>query len=496
MSLSGALGIAQSALANNAAQSSLLSTNIANVSNTNYSRRSVQTITQIGGGVRAGATQRATDDALLTNLLSAQANATSQESLSDGLTQIASTLNLDSTSTTSTTTSTDTSPATLISALSTALQSYAAEPDNPSLATAAVSAAKALATNLNSASTTVQAVRTQADKDISTSVATINSLLAQFKTANDAVVSGTKAGTDVSDAADTRDGILKSLSSEIGITTTKGTSGSLSIYTDSGVTLFETSPRAVSFAAASSLSAGTTGNAVMVDGVAVTGASSVMPIKSGRLAGLTTLRDTTAPAYQNQLDQIAKGLISSFSESDQTGGNASTLAGLFTAAGSTTIPTTTTGLAASITVAASVDPTAGGTATKLRDGNISSSDAAYTYNTSAAAAYSDRLTALNAALSQTRGFDSTSGGASVASLTTYAASSVSWLEATRTSTTSAATYTSALVGTTTTALSNSTGVNLDDQMSMMLDVEHAYQASAELMNTVKSMYASLLAAFN
>ena len=49
---------------------------------------------------------------------------------------------------------------------------------------------------------------------------------------------------------------------------------------------------------------------------------------------------------------------------------------------------------------------------------------------------------------------------------------------------------------TTTALSNATGVNLDDQMSTMLDVEHAYQASAQLMSTVNSMYATLLQAFN
>ena len=30
----------------------------------------------------------------------------------------------------------------------------------------------------------------------------------------------------------------------------------------------------------------------------------------------------------------------------------------------------------------------------------------------------------------------------------------------------------------------------------MLDVEHAYQASAQLMNTVNTMYSTLLQAFN
>ena len=49
---------------------------------------------------------------------------------------------------------------------------------------------------------------------------------------------------------------------------------------------------------------------------------------------------------------------------------------------------------------------------------------------------------------------------------------------------------------TTTNLSSETGVNLDEQLSKMLDLEHSYQASAELMTTVKSMLDSLLSAVN
>ena len=497
MSLSSALGIAQSALANTAAQSALLSKNIANVSNADYSRESAGTVSQLSGYVTTGSTQRATSQALMTSLLQAQSSSTSSAALNDGLASLAATLGLDTSSTSSTTTATDNSPASLISALSDALQQYAAAPDQSSLGTAAVSAASSLATSLSQASTSVQAVRAQADSDMAASVKTINSLLAQFQTVNTQIVVGTQTGADVSSAQDTRDGILKQLSNEIGITTTNNSNGGMSIYTDSGATLFETSARTVSMTPTSIYTAGTTGQAVTVDGVPVTGASAVMPIQSGKLAGLATLRDTTSVAYQNQLDQMASSLITTFSESDQTGGTAPTEPGLFTASGLSGMPTTTTGLAASITVNANVDPSQGGLVTRLRDGGIADpTNSAYTYNTTDAAAYSTRLTQLVTALGSTQSFDATSGGTASGSLATYAASSVSWLEAQRQDATSQSTYTSALVSSTTTALSNATGVNLDDEMSRMLDVEHAYQASAQLMNTVNTMYSTLLQAFN
>lgn len=496
MSLTSALSLAQSALANTAAQSAILSRNIANVSNADYSRRSATTISQLNGGVTQSETQRATSKALMASLLAAQSGAASQSALSDGLTSLASTLGLDTTSSTSAAAATDTSPATAIGAFSTALQQYAAQPDDDVLATAAVQAAKTLTINLNGAAANVASVRGQADSDMAASVKTINSLLSQFKTANDTVVADTASGGDTSDAADTRDGILKQLSNEIGITTTQNTNGGLSIYTDSGVTLFETSPRTVSFTPTTTYTSGTQGQAVTIDGIPVTGASAVMPISGGKLAGLATLRDQVSVSYGNQLDQIAGALVSTFKESDTTGSSAPDLAGLFTDAGSEALPISTTGLAASLTVNDRVDPSVGGVATRLRDGNVSSSDAAYTSNTTSAASYSDRLNALTAAIGASRSFDASTGGSASASVADYAASSVSWISAQRQAASSQVTATSAVAASATTALSNATGVNLDDQLSSMLDIEHAYQASAQLMNTVNTMYTSLIQAFN
>ncbi len=493
MSLTSALNIAQSALANTAAQSAILSKNIANVSNADYSRRSAGTISQSYGGVTQGETQRATSKALLASLLAAQSGSASQNALSDGLTSLASTLGLDTTSSTSSTSATDTSPATAIGALTTALQQYAAEPDSAALGAAVVQAAKALATNLNSAAANVATVRAQADSDMAASVKTINGLLSQFKTANDAVVAGTATGADTTDAADTRDGILKQLSSQIGIATTQNPNGGISIYTDSGVTLFETTPRTVSFTPTTTYTSGTVGQAVSVDGIPVTGTSAVMPISGGALAGLASLRDGASVSYGNQLDQIASAMVSAFSESDPSG-KGPTLAGLFTNAGSTATPTSATGLAASIAVSARVDPSSGGDVTRLRDGDVS--DDTYSSNSSGAASYSDRLNALASALGATRSFDATTGGTASGSVADYASSSVSWISAQRQTASNQVTATGAVAASATTALSNATGVNLDDQLSSMLDIEHAYQASAQLMNTVNTMYTSLIQAFN
>ncbi len=493
MSLTSALNIAQSALANTAAQSAILSKNIANVSNADYSRRSASTISQSYGGVTQGETQRATSKALLASLLAAQSGSASQSALSDGLTSLAGTLGLDTTSSTSSTTATDTSPATAIGALTTALQQYAAQPDSDALGAAVVQAAKALASNLNAAAANVATVRAQADGDMAASVKTINGLLSQFKTANDAVVAGTATGADTTDAADTRDGILKQLSSQIGIATTQNSNGGISIYTDSGVTLFETTPRTVSFTPTTTYTSGTVGQAVSVDGIPVTGTAAVMPISGGALAGLASLRDDSSVSYGNQLDQIASAMVSAFSESDPSG-KGSTLAGLFTNGGSTAMPTSASGLATSITVSARVDPSAGGDITRLRDGDVSND--AYSTNSSGAASYSDRLNALASALGATRSFDATTGGAASGSVADYASSSVSWISAQRQTASSQVTATSAVAAAATTALSNATGVNLDEQLSSMLDIEHAYQASAQLMNTVNTMYTSLLQAFN
>jgi flagellar hook-associated protein 1 FlgK len=392
----------------------------------------------------------------------------------------------------------------MLGSLESALQNYESSPSDATVAQAVITAASQLTTSLNSATATVQQVRSQADAGMAQAVTTINSLLGQFQAANDTVVSGLQNGADVTDAEDSRDNILGQLAQQIGISTTTAPNGSESIYTDSGVTLFQDTPRAVTFTATPTLTAGSTGNAVTVDGVPITGPSSPMAIQSGALAGLATLRDTTAPQYQAQLDQIASGLVNAFAETNQS--NPSTpnpLPGLFTDP-SGAVPVNTAGaadagLAGQISVNANVDPSQGGNINLLRDGGISDppippATSPYTYNTTGAASYTTRIQQLITQMSTTQSFDPSAGAGSSLTLTDYANASVGWVQGQYQQASDQATSSSALATAASQALSSATGVNLDDETSQMLSLENSYQTTAKLLTTVNNMFSSLLTA--
>jgi flagellar hook-associated protein 1 FlgK len=154
-----------------------------------------------------------------------------------------------------------------------------------------------------------------------------------------------------------------------------------------------------------------------------------------------------------------------------------------------------TGLAAAIEVNPNVDPSQGGNPTLLRDGGISDpGNPAYTYNTTGAASYTGRIQELIGQISATQSFDPSAGLDSSASLTDYANASVSWVQAENQQASNASSYQNALATQATSALSNATGVNLDAEMTNMLNLENSYASSAKLLTTVTSMFTALLQA--
>jgi flagellar hook-associated protein 1 FlgK len=136
-----------------------------------------------------------------------------------------------------------------------------------------------------------------------------------------------------------------------------------------------------------------------------------------------------------------------------------------------------------------VDPTL------LRDGGASNpGNAAYVYYTSGGSGYSDRLNQLLDKLDQQRTFDPAAQAGSSATLSDFASSSVSWLQAARKSAMDDADYKSTLQSRSSQALSSATGVNLDEEMTMLLDLERSYQASSKLITTIDNMFGALLSA--
>jgi flagellar hook-associated protein 1 FlgK len=492
MGLSNAWNVATTSLATNAGLTSIVSRNIANAQNsTGYvSAKVANLVTGSSGAAVIQSIADLTNASLFNSMLSSTSAKAAAQALSKGVTQLQQTVS-DATSTSDSTTAAA-SPSSLLQTLATALQTYSSSPSSTSAASAVFSASQNLTQGLNEASATVQNVRETADQDMVISVATVNSLLSQFQQVNTAIVNGTATGSDVTDALDQRNTLLQSLSQQIGVTTSTASNGSMSIYTDSGVTLFDTIPRSVSMAATTTYTASTTGAAVYVDGVPVTGANAIMPIQSGALAGLANLRDTVATQYQSQLDSIAGGLIEAFAEPTAA---SATVPGLFTPTkNATSLPTSTSGLASKIEVSSTVDPAQGGNLNLIRDGGINSNAVGQNSSNPPAAGFNTVINSYLTALTATQTFPSGTGLAISNSLTGQAADSASWIDAQYQAATNSATYQTTLSSQASQALSNATGVNIDQQMSQMLDLENSYQASAKLISTIDSMFNSLLQA--
>jgi flagellar hook-associated protein 1 len=464
MSLSAAFNVISSSFAVNSAQTALVSNNIANANTPGYSREIANVVTNSYGGADVASVTREANAALLEQVSNSTSQAATQQAISDGLSTLAQTVD-DSASASSTSGANQNgaSPSAMLANLQTALSTYGASPTSSSAAQAVVSAASALASSLNGGSATVAQVHERADQNMATSVGKINSLLSQFTTANNAVVTGLQTGANVASAEDARDSIVTQLSQQIGVSTVTAANGSESIYTDSGVALFQDTPRLVSFTPTPTLVDGASGAPVTIEGVPITGVNSPMPIQSGTLAGYAALRDTLAPEYQAQLDQIAGGLINAFAESDQSATpTLPSLPGLFATAGATSLPSmsATTGLAAAIEVNPNVDPSQGGNPNLLRDGGISDpGNPAYTYNPAGSASFTGRIQELAGQISASQSFDPSAGLGSSSSLADYANASVSWLQSENQQASNASSYQSALATQATGALSNATGVN-------------------------------------
>ncbi|MBN9078613.1 MAG: flagellar hook-associated protein FlgK [Rhizobiales bacterium 65-79] len=484
MSLTTALNIAQSALFNTTRQTTVVSQNISNSGNADYARRSA-TVVSTSPGATVVNIQRTTDDVLFRSNLQALSSYQGQSTLLNGMENLDQAVNgVDNAD----------SAASALGDFQQALNLYSATPSNTSLGENTIESARQLVRNLNDGTQAIQSFRTDMDNQISQAVGDLNNLLNSFNQANRAIVAGNQTGADVSDIEDQRDGLLKQISQYVSISTIKRGNGDMVLMTSDGATLYETVPRTVTFDPTAGYSATTVGSAIKVDGVPLSAGTGGNTTASGSLQAMVQLRDSTATTMQSQLDEIARGLISSFAEKDPSG--TATLPdtpGLFTWPGAPAMPadgTLVPGLAGLIKVNPAMDSTVGGSASVLRDGGAGGTG--YVANTAGNASYSDLLIGYSQNLDKPIAFDPAAGAGSNASVMTYSTNAISSFEAARKDASDAADNKNALMTRTAQALSNSTGVNIDEEMSTLLDLEHSYQASARMISTVDSMLGALL----
>lgn len=484
MSLTSALNTAQSIFNNTGTQSSVVSNNIANSSNADYNRRQAMITTSLNGS-QVVKISRAQEDALMRQWLKASSQDSAQQTLLGGLTDLKSIMGGNDY---------ETSPASYLSTFQQKLQAFQTSPGSAIAAQSAITAAQDVANSLNSSSKAVQAERQAADKEMATQVASLNTLLTQFKAANDAVKSATATNGNPSDALDERDKVLKQISSIVGVTSVDRSNGDMALYTTDGTVLFDTVPRTVTFVAQSTYTAATKGNGVYIDGVALAAGKGATTSAQGSLQALMQVRDEVAPKMQSQLDEIAKALVKTFSE---TGGTpTSTQPGLFVWNTLTGVPgdTPTTGnvidgIASTISVNTAVITSQGGDPMKLRDGTITGLTNLNPDNNSG---FSGNLDALYTAMGTAQDFSTDAGLSSNVTISDYASNSIGWLEQYRSDATTASENTTAAFSRSSEAYSNETGVNLDEELTLLLDIEQSYKAATKILNSIDEMMKALL----
>ncbi|THF50843.1 flagellar hook-associated protein FlgK [Allorhizobium terrae] len=481
MTLSTTMNTANGILGNSSTQSQVVSKNISNSQTVGYVKRDAVTVVNATGGSTVKII-RAEDVVLQKQMLTGQSTAEGQATLNKGLDQLKALLGGNDY---------DLAPSTYISKLQTALQSYAAQPSETTLAQTAVSTAQDLANSITATSQGIAKIRVQADTDIKGGVDSLNDLLSQFMTVNEAVIKAKAAGEDPNDALDRRDKLVSDISKLVGVSKTERPNGDMALYTNEGTVLFDKIPRSITFDPRGSYGAGIAGNSVYIDGVPLKAGVGGNTSAQGSLAANLQIRDTIAPQFEQQLDETSRSLISMFSEKEKATGN-NPMPGLFTWQNGTTPPAGALqpGISATFAVNPAYVKEQGGDPVRLRDGGVNG--ALYKWNTDNTASYSTLLNGYVAAFDTKVGFDATVGLESSATVGKYAASSVGWLEAYRSTADSANETKAALSQRATEAYQNKTGVSLDEELSKMLDIEQSYKASAKLISTVDEMLKSLL----
>jgi flagellar hook-associated protein 1 len=300
-----------------------------------------------------------------------------------------------------------------------------------------------------------------------------------------------KPGSEIQlDNLDTRDSLVRQLSQELGVRSVVKSDGGLALYTDSGITLFDITPRSVELRSDGPLSPGASGPLVWIDGVQISGNTSTMALSAGRLAASLSVRDTTTLAYEAQLDEVARSLISLFAETDQNVSPSLPLAtGLFTYPGSPTVPPPSIhmpGLAGQLSINLQFE----GNPMLLRDGG--SNGVSYRYNALGSSGFQQRLEDLADSFDQPFAFAASANLGTSLSVKAFSESSSSTLAADASRANGKWDETKATYQRWNEASLRVSGVNLDEEMAALLSLEKSYQASAKVMTTIDQMFAVLV----
>jgi flagellar hook-associated protein 1 FlgK len=325
MSLSSALSIAMSGLTANQAALAIVSSNVANASTPGYVSQSVNQVEQgvggLGTGVRVAGITRALDTYVQNQLRTETSGGGYADQISNVLTQLQNVYG---------TPGSEGTLETAFSNLTSAVQGLSANSGAYSAQSSVVTAAQNMAQQLNTTTQGIQALRTNVQQDIVTSVTSANTAMAQIANLNTQLQGLTPSDPGAATLEDQRDTAISTLSQLMDVRVTTSGNNQVSIYTNSGIELVGTQASKLSFNGPAALNASnlystnptqngvgtitlTSPSGATVDMNATNGFS------SGQIAADLKLRDTTLVQAQNQVDQLAASMSSALSDSTTAG---------------------------------------------------------------------------------------------------------------------------------------------------------------------------------
>jgi flagellar hook-associated protein 1 FlgK len=211
------------------------------------------------------------------------------------------------------------------------MQTLASSPEAPSARSAAISAAQVLAQQLNSMSTGIQALRSDAELGLSDAVARANNAMTQIAAINRQLALNSAPDAASATLLDQRDAYIDELSQLMDVRVITSDHNQVNVFTNSGIQLVGTEASQLAFDAQGTMmpSALWTDNpATRTVGtltlVSPTGGKLDLlqsgAIRSGEIAAYAEMRDQILVEAQAQLDELAAAMSSALSDATVQGG--------------------------------------------------------------------------------------------------------------------------------------------------------------------------------
>lgn len=491
MSLIGALSVASGGLANINHQFAVVSQNVANANTPGYAAETAtQTSLTADGielGVRTGPTTRSIDAALQGQVLLQNAGVSGLQTQQSALSAIDAVQG---------TPGDGTDLSSLLGDLQNQFSTLLNDPSSEAQQEQVVSSAATLANGINTLSNAYAAQRQSAQDDLVSAIGTLNSTLNTIGQLSDQIIALQAGGQSTADVENQRDAAVQTLSQLVQVKTLAQPNGDMLVVTSGGLAL---PTRGGSLdASAATLSAGAYYPNGGVPAVTLDGTDVTTELTGGRIGGDLTLRDATLPTFQAELDEFAQGLASRFDAQGLTlftdpNGN------LPAQSASPPVQAAYVGFAGTI----QVSPAVGATPSLVRDGTASAptGQAGYTGVIRNVLGYT--FGEQQSAGTPQPAFNTTGLGPSGTLSAPYVAPAT--LGGLATTLVSAQAQTSANVtGQLTTQqslqtalaskLSDGSAVNMDAEMSTMIQLQNSYAVTTRVISTVQAMWTQLLEA--